>query len=111
MTAWASWQFREFVFHVTRNVNTASREEGNLYTPAVPRALAGGRRQVRKRLFRLTERFSSHAPRPMSPEGRNGQAKPLSGAQSGATSSTRTKKLAPGSPAHGWRELSGKHRV
>lgn len=32
MTAWASWQFREFVFHVTKNVNTASKEEGNLYT-------------------------------------------------------------------------------
>lgn len=36
MTAWASWQFREFVFHVTKNANTASREEGNLYRLAVP---------------------------------------------------------------------------
>lgn len=60
MTAWASWQFREFVFHVTKNVNTASREEGNLYTLAAPWVLAHRRCQVRKHLFCLTERFSSH---------------------------------------------------
>lgn len=59
MTAWASWQFREFVFHVTRNVNTDSREGGNCYLLAVPQVLAHRRRQVRNHLFCLTEQFSS----------------------------------------------------
>ena len=103
-TAWASWQFREFVFHVTKNVNTASREEGNLYMPAVPWALARRRRQVRPRLFLSyravqlphtvtdeprgaeqlrTEPFVELSRGHPKQSGWQGQAKPLTRAQSG----------------------------
>lgn len=74
MTAWASWQFREFVFHVTKNANTASREEGQLYRSAVRRVLAHRRRQVRHHLFCLTEGFNSHTLRLTSPEVQNNYA-------------------------------------
>lgn len=94
MTAWASWQFREFVFHVTRNVNTASREGGNRYPLAVPRALAHRRRQVRNHLFCLTEHTTRRDPE------RGRAAEPRGISRTAAGTSSPEGVVRPGKASH-----------